>query len=340
MKLVTRNEIALKAAFNENGLPYFLLAGYENFLSGNGDEYLLFYFDKLNALMPVRKYSVKGFSLLQIIYPPVILNGKRLSVNDEKQFLNEFVTLVKKQKIAIRIIQSYSYAVFSTVPDDSISCPFGTYVINMSGYSEDELFSHIDPKGRNKIRNAQKNGVELKWGIDLINDFYVLYKSTMEKSKMYCDPIVHFKQMVDNLGSDNVLCGVSYLNDKPQAALFIPYTNYCGYYLHGAMAAKMDNPGAMDYLQWEAISILKQKGVKQYDFVGARLSNVSGTKLEGIQNFKKKFGGELIKGYLWKIDIDNVQCKLFDGLLIVNRTIKRAAKHRDIIDEELEKTAK
>ena len=146
--------------------------------------------------------------------------------------------------------------------------------------------------------------------------------------------------MAKQLGGNNVLCGVSYVRGKPQAGLFIPYTAYSGYYLHGAMAAKMDNPGAMDYLQWEAIRILKIKDVKQYDFVGARLSNVTGTKLEGIQNFKKKFGGELLQGHLWKMDIDAMQCKIFDGLLKVNRTLKGAVKHKDIIDEELEKSVK
>ncbi|HXP51636.1 MAG TPA: peptidoglycan bridge formation glycyltransferase FemA/FemB family protein [Bacteroidia bacterium] len=341
MKVVTRAEIVKQFAdYNEGLMPYFFSEGYESFITeSNKDNYLLFFSESAKALMPVRKYTIKTFTILQVIYPPVTITGQRLSLEDEKQFLNEFVELVKNQKLSIRIVQSYSYAVFQSVPDGSVSCPFGTYVIDLTK-SGNELFSLIDPKGRNKIRNAQKNEVDLKWGVDRIGDFYTLYKSTMERSKMYVDPIEYFKQMIKCLGGQNILCGVSYVDDKPQAALFIPFTLYSGYYLHSAMAEKMANPGAMDYLQWEAIRMLKANGVKQYDFVGARLSDVKGTKLEGIQNFKKKFGGELVKGYLWKMDIDSLQCTLFDGLLKVNRTLKGAKQHKDIIDEELEKAIK
>ena len=341
MKVVTRAEILKQFAnYSEGLMPYFFSQGYESFtMESNKDNYLLFFSESTKALIPVRKYTIKTFAILQVIYPPVTIAGKRLSPEDEKQFLNEFVELVKKQKLAIRIVQSYSYAVFQSVPEGAVSCPFGTYIIDLTK-SGNELFSLIDPKGRNKIRNAQKNEVELKWGLDRINDFYMLYKSTMERSSMYVDPIEYFKEMTKCLGEQNILCGVSYVDNKPQAALFIPFTQYSGYYLHGAMAEKMANPGAMDYLQWEAIRMLKAKGVKQYDFVGARLSDVKGTKLEGIQNFKKKFGGELMKGYLWKMDIDSLQCTVFDGLLKVNRTFKGAKQHKDIIDEELEKAVR
>lgn len=262
MEVITRNEIVSHSDFDENVLPYFLSKGYEAFIK-KSDNYLLFYSKTLNTLMPVRKYAVKSFALLQVIYPPISVSGARLSAKDEKQFLNEFTSLVKKKKLGIRVVQSYSYAVFKAVPTGSISCPFGTYVVNMAKHTEEELFLGIDPKGRNKIRNAQKNGVELKWGVKHVADFYKLYRDTMERSKMYYDPEEHFLEMAKQLGGNNVLCGVSYVSGKPQAGLFTPYTTYSGYYLHGAMAAKMDNPGAMDYLQWEAIRILKTKGVKQ-----------------------------------------------------------------------------
>src|ERR1700722_6855190 len=182
MKVITRTEIVSDITdFNEEILPYFFSSGYELFSTRlNNDKYSLFYSESVNALMPVRSYVVKTFTLLQIIYPPITIAGERLSEKNEKQFLEEFVELVKRQKLGARITQSYSYAVFKSVPNSSISCPFGTYWLDLKNHTEDELFERIDPKGRNKIRNAQKNGVVLKWDNRLIDDFYLLYKDTME----------------------------------------------------------------------------------------------------------------------------------------------------------------
>ena len=82
------------------------------------------------------------------------------------------------------------------------------------------------------------------------------------------------------------------------------------------------------------ITELKKRGVKKYDFVGARLSDVSGTKLAGIQKFKKRFGGELKRGYLWKKDINLMKCKLFDLALKVKLKLKGVSMPKDIIDQE------
>jgi lipid II:glycine glycyltransferase (peptidoglycan interpeptide bridge formation enzyme) len=82
---------------------------------------------------------------------------------------------------------------------------------------------------------------------------------------------------------------------------------------------------------------MKTKGVKEYDFVGARLSDITNTKLEGIQNFKKRFGSELVKGYLWKLDIDKTKCKTYDSLLKIKCKLKGTKFPKDIIDQELSK---
>lgn len=298
--------------------------------------YLLFYCKTSDAIMPVSCYTVKTFRLLQIIFPPVTLSGERLSSSDEKIFLNDFITLVKKEKAGIRVIQSFSYCVFNAVPDDSAFCPFGTYVINLENSTEDEIFSRMHPKHRNVIRNAAKEGVEIKWGIETLKDFYALYRSTMERASMYCEPIEYFQAMTTYL-KNMILCGTVYWQGKSQGAVLIPYTDYGAFYLYGASAAKVEITGSMNLLHWEAIRLLKTKGVKRYDFAGTRLSNVSGTKLEGIQKFKMRFGGTLTEGSLWKMDLEPMACRIFDTLLRINRIIKGGEKYEDIIDEERRK---
>jgi lipid II:glycine glycyltransferase (peptidoglycan interpeptide bridge formation enzyme) len=48
--------------------------------------------------------------------------------------------------------------------------------------------------------------------------------------------------------------------------------------------------GSSNLLQWEIIKKLKSLGVREYDFVGGRVEVPKGSKLEGIQRFKQRFG--------------------------------------------------
>ena len=73
-------------------------------------------------------------------------------------------------------------------------------------------------------------------------------------------------------------------------------------------------PAANEYGQ-TAMKLMKERGVKYYDFVGARINPDEGSKYEGIQRFKSRFGGELKKGYLWKMPLNKFKYKLFCWLV-------------------------
>jgi lipid II:glycine glycyltransferase (peptidoglycan interpeptide bridge formation enzyme) len=140
--------------------------------------------------------------------------------------------------------------------------------------------------------------------------------------------------------ADQLLCAAAYYNGKALAALLAPFTRARAFYLNGGTSHEMLVPGANKLLHWEAIRLLLRKGVEKYDFVGARLSDVKGTKLEHIQRFKSRFGGRLEHGYLWKLDLNKPACHMFDILMELRRRLKREAKPRaDVIDQELQKQA-
>ena len=69
--------------------------------------------------------------------------------------------------------------------------------------------------------------------------------------------------------------------------------------MHGGSIPK-PQAGSTNLLQWEAIRLFRRLGVRQYDFVGARTDPKKGSKIEGIMRFKRRFGGQLIQGYMWK----------------------------------------
>ena len=75
-----------------------------------------------------------------------------------------------------------------------------------------------------------------------------------------------------------------------------------------------------------------------YDMVGVRVTEVEkGGKLDELRKFKEGFGGDLMSGYLWKIDINPARCRVFDTLLKVKMRGKSLGP--DIVDEETLKRA-
>jgi len=74
---------------------------------------------------------------------------------------------------------------------------------------------------------------------------------------------------------------------------------------------------------------MKESGVNKYDLVGVRIGN-NDPALEGVFRFKKGFGGELKKGFLWKTDINPLKAKMYDLLIKIKHPNN---KYKDIIDQ-------
>jgi len=318
---------------NSDQCPYFYSGAYDSFLAKEEAKKLVIISDENNNTIACKLWKNKFLNFLQPVYPPLNIDSIRLPENEEQIFLNNLIAFIKERKIADRITQPENFAIFKATPVHATKAKFGTYFIDIEKYSEEDLFKNLHTKHRNVIKNAEKNNVVIKYGQACIEDFYMLYKQTMLRSDMYCQDISYFKEFFLSF-PENMMCGVAYHNNIPQGGLFIPYTKFAAFYLYGASAEKTEINGAINYLHWNTIKLLKQKRVKRYDFVGARLSDVSGTRLEGIQQFKKRFGSELEQGYLWKQDINKTKCTLYDKLLGIKIAAKGSKMPLDIIDQE------
>jgi lipid II:glycine glycyltransferase (peptidoglycan interpeptide bridge formation enzyme) len=256
----------------------------------------------------------------------------------ENEFLEGLISFVRQSKLADRIVQPPTHVVFHKAPPETLSCGFGTWFIPLQEKSEEELWNCLHSKNRNVIRNAQKHEVEIKEGRDQLETFQRLYVSTMQRSSMYAETLSEFKNMYELIGPAHILCAVAYYQGMPQGGVLMPYSEAGAYYLHGASASKPEVNGAMNYLHWELICRMKRAGVRRYDFVGTRLSDTEGTRLQGIQQFKERFGSTLEKGVLWKIDINALRCVLYDTILQSYYLIRRIRLKGDIIDQEKGKT--
>lgn len=285
------------------------------------------------AIMPVLDLSRHGFHIWMIMFPP-IMNGKRLSEDQEKIFLNDFVQYVTKKKLVYRFLQAPNHALFKTSPDHSVQVPFGSYVIDLENQDIDQIWMGMKSNYRQVIRKAEREGVEVRTGRDQLDIFYALYSSAMKRSGIYQEPYSDFIKLCELLPSENICCSTVWFNNRPEGALFSLYSSYGAYILHAGSSDHVRHRGSMKLLHWHTINFMKEQKVKYYDFVGARLTDVINTPYEGIQRFKSGFGCQLLEGYLWKMDIDSMHCKMIDMIHLLK---SHGVPQKDFIDRELEK---
>lgn len=261
--------------------------------------------------------------------------GNALGKELELAAVEAAVKCIVDAGLADRITQPMNWCRFQSAPAFSKRVEFGSYVLDLRP-TVDQIWKGLHQKHRNSIRAAEKAGVRIGQGKECVSDFHRLYRETLERSGMAPEGLAFF----EGLASDPLVsthCAVAYDHDAPLAGVFILYSKLGAYYLYGATSNDMTISGANSYLHYRTIVYLKDLGVASYDFVGARLSDVSGTKLGRIQQFKARFGGELQTGVIWKMDINKVRCAVYDRLLRIRQAMRGAKLSGDIIDQELSK---
>ena len=312
---------------------------YDNKYAGNlaqsrGAAFRIVSFDgDRQGYIPILLKNAKLIHTVTLLYAPVDCDGNTFNAQHEQAILNNLVSFIGKTRLADRITQPINWALFQSYPEGSAKVPFGTYELDLN-QGEEEIWKGLHSKHRNVVRNANKKGAELRTGKAELDAFHQLYQATMVRSSMYCEPKSYFENLMRDYEAQ-LYCAVVYQNNVPQGGIFVPYTKEGAYYVYGASADKITLTGANNYLHYKLIKFLIAAGVRKYDFVGARLSDISGTKFEGIQKFKRRFGGELKEGYLWKMDMNRVKCKIFDAALKAKTKIKGVNLTGDIIDQEL-----
>lgn len=329
----------LPSGLVRNDIAFECSVAYLRFLSEHDNSDIFVAFDHDAGLfLPVRVRRVRCFRLGQVL-ARVVGTG---DPDTEQRFLEGLISTLRRERICDRLILPPTWCVFRAVPRGSRWCPFGSYILTLSGRSEDELFSQMHRDHRHKIRAAIRRGAEVCFGKEQFDVFFQLHSNTMAKSGIHHDTKEYLRHKYECLEkAGQVVCAAVYGGDAPMGALMVPYTSHSGSYLYGGSAEHVSPSGAIKLLHWEVMRWLRERGVGQYDFVGARLSDVSGSKLEYLQRFKSRFGGRLERGFLWKADVRPLRSSLFDFAVNVNRTIKRQSRGSgDLIEQELRKTPK
>jgi lipid II:glycine glycyltransferase (peptidoglycan interpeptide bridge formation enzyme) len=270
----------------------------------------------------VRKAGIRLVRFRVVTIPLV----NEFSINEEKIFLSEVVAYFKSAR-ADMIIPATTNAIFRTYPCGADVAPYGTYVIDLK-QEEETIWGKIDRITRQNIKSAMKKGVTVRNGVEDLNVVHELIVQTFGRSNISFMSNDAFKRYVNGLGENGAVI-IADCNGIPQSYVVFAFSRYCAYAVYAGNIANQEQ-GANKLLYWEAIRFFKKKGIRRYDFVGARINPDRGSKQESINALKRRFGSELVQGYTWKYPLNSVRAGVYSLAV-------RFLRGGDIVDAERHK---
>lgn len=318
---------AIPVAINwHSDLPIF---AYEPFLKAVGDEYgWLGGMDESGTIRCVLPYTIirkAMFRMVRFRIETILLDGK-LDVEEEKAFLNSAIEYFRNIK-ADTVIPAATNTIFRTFPDGADVAPYGTYIVDLHE-PEDILWRNVRKIYRQNILRAQKDGVCIRSGVENFDVAYALVRDTFRRSKLPFMSYDSFKRYVLGLGEYCKIL-VAYYKEIAQGCTVYAFSNYCAYAVYGGSIEEV-HQGAIKLVDWEAIRTFKQLGVQRFDFVGARIDPAEGSKQETINSYKRRLGGKLKKGYMWKYPLRPMKSIAYSIAI-------RLLRGGDIVDAERHK---
>ncbi len=179
---------------------------------------------------------------------------------------------------------------FRLTRDDERLLNVATYTIDLED-DEETLWRKLSPQCRNKIRLGAKRG--MKFVVD--GDF----EKTTECLCRFFARIAR-KHNLQNLDreilrdmhrkGDVILTSCEDSQGKILVVNVVYTANRSAYGMVGASAPNVE-AGAGHFAEWNCILLLKRLGYSWYDLGGVREQ----TPMDGVQTFKKAFGGELCR---------------------------------------------
>jgi lipid II:glycine glycyltransferase (peptidoglycan interpeptide bridge formation enzyme) len=178
---------------------------------------------------------------------------------------------------------------FFTLLTEGRQLNIGTFVIDLE-LDEEQLWKNFGPKSRNMVRKAREYGTEFRVTTEPSQDldaFFSFYKPIVERLGLQLPSRPLIKKM---LRGDDLLCLAAV--DSTGVAVITNLVYLCephAYFLYGASAPKVAG-GIGQFLQWETMLLLKERGYRWYDLGGVATTSPS----DGIYAFKKALGGQYV----------------------------------------------
>lgn len=246
-------------------------------------------------LMPYIRKMIDGYYDFETAYGyggPITnsSNGKWV-----ENALDEMASMFKKEKYVCGFIRFHSLLENVKFCENYMSTFFdrNTVAIKLDQTEEEIWTKQIISKNRNKIRKAEKNGLEYKaeYDFESIDEFVRLYNDTMSRlkaEKFYFFEDQYYKSFIDSFKGKAFLGTVRKDGELICAALFMYLGDYAHYHLEGSSHA-YSNLAANNLLLWRTALELRKLGVKEFHLGGGYNSAPDNSLLK----FKKSFSNNL-----------------------------------------------
>lgn len=317
-------KIALKES--ELGVPVKNVLASEKYLSIKSDNYGWFVDE--NFYMPFFFSKKLIFKWMVITYPPITLTMD-MSSESEKAFLDSICLYLKAHRnVCDHITMPQTNVVFNFETTYGENIPWGSYIVDLCK-TDDELMLSFHSKHRNVIKKAMKDGVTVNLNADP-KDVYQCIKETLIRQHVHYPEFSYYTALIEKI-PNNVGFFTSNYNNEVEGCALVIFDNEHAYYMYGGSIAK-PHTGSVNLLQYELMKFLRDKGVKEYDMVGARLVYESGSKYEGIQRFKSRFASGLKRGYTFRFVVSPFKFWLFNKAVSLYCKLNKI-EYKDTIDE-------
>lgn len=280
-------------------------------------------------VLPFYVDNILIFRRLIFTAAPIVKDGPRDDLESLQVFLDAAVETVEHSHLCDFISKPQSSAVFEAAPMRAICCPWGTYETRIDRPDE-ALLKSFHSKHRNVINKAIRDGVT----VEVVSDLRTVQEniqSTLIRQKLPYYPSLAFVQDLCKRLPGHVLTLGAFHEGRLQGVALVPFDTERGYYLYGG-SVEAPYGGALNLLQYEVMRCLRDKGVVYYDFVGARIDVEEGSKYEGIQRFKSRFGAELRKGLAFRVVFSPAKFALFTLMIKLYFALK-GRSYVDPIDQ-------
>jgi len=155
------------------------------------------------------------------------------------------------------------------------------------------------------IRRALRADVKVKFNQNY-NEFYNLYKEVRTKKRlsglMPLEDVKRYGTLFVAELQGKIISGHGYLENKDNMRSWVTGSKCFG--RDKKLITTVAN--ASKLIIWEAIQYAKEKGMREFDMGGYYTGEVRNEQKEGINRFKKAFGGELVIRYIYQKDYSEI----------------------------------
>lgn len=213
-----------------------------------------------------------------------------------------------KGRYNVKVAERHEVKVLSYGPQDSHRAQniehetqFWGKSENMARGAHDSGFMIQDSRSENASDTNHISPTTNHTDTDAVKIFYELYRQTVKREGITGRSIDYFYDLVDILGSQNMVkVYVATLGDTPLAAAIITFYDGIACYLYGGSSNEHREVMAPFAMHWQIMKDAKARGMRYYDLLGIAPEGQPKHKWAGLSRFKENFGGqavEIIGGY-------------------------------------------